>query len=135
MSFDRFATVMIAIGAGIGLAATSAVPTIAQSPERLQPVASAADYPEITATTYESYPVATVPVFNRAPLQLAAWEQPWRDPPIGESAEPLPDYVEAEEHFAPDPQIDEQVSYETANAIEADEVLERPVELTLAAHP
>lgn len=123
MSFDRFATAMIAIGAGLGLAATSAVPTSQRSPEKAYPSAHAADYPEIAAVTYESYPIAQAPLMRRQPMKLAAWDSPWsRDTVYPDK--PVPDQVDPD--FEPDPQIIEDDS-------DAGPIAEDPVKLQRAA--
>jgi hypothetical protein len=129
--FDRFATVMIAIGAGLGLAATSTIPTHMPEPERSYPAARQEAYPEITAVTYESYPVAQAPIFHR-PMRLAYWEQPWEEPLDVPAA--LADAEYADHDFAPDPQVVEDEDVQ--QPIQADaELRNEPVELTLASHP
>ena len=136
MSFDRFATAIIAVGAGLGLAVTSLVPTSTRAPERLLPPASAADYPEISAVTYESYPVATVPLYHRAPMRLAAWEKPWLEPPARDEAAPFPDESRYDSNAAvSDPQIEEDYEAADSRIIPVDETPDGPVELTLADHP
>ncbi|MBF9151372.1 hypothetical protein [Novosphingobium jiangmenense] len=136
MSFDRFATAMIAAGAGLGLAVTSLVPTSAHAPERLLPSANAADYPEITAVSYESYPVATVPLFHRGPMRLASWEKPWLEPPARDEAYPLPEDIDYDGDTAvADPQVEEDYESADGRASPVDEVPVEPVELTLADHP
>lgn len=135
MSFDRFATLMIIAGAGIGFAATSMVPTEARSPERLQPFASMADYPEITAVSYDSYPVANAPLFPRAPLRLASWEQPWSEPAKSDQIELPGDNVPADGPVEPDPQLDEDYLGSAAQPIAVDDDFVEPAELTLAARP
>ncbi|MGE8132160.1 hypothetical protein ACQKO5_01035 [Novosphingobium subterraneum] len=102
MLFDRFATVMIAIGAGLGLAVTSTIPTRMPTPERPYPAARQDAYPEITAVTYESYPVASAPIFHR-PMRIAYWEQPLEEPKDLPPADAIPDYEDYE--IAPDPQV------------------------------
>ncbi|MGV3511711.1 MAG: hypothetical protein ACO1OX_06865 [Novosphingobium sp.] len=135
MSFDRFATVMILVGAGMGLAATSLVPTDARSPERLQPFASVADYPEIVAVTYETYPVATAPLFRRTPLELASWEKPWAEP-AGYDQDELPaENVAADIPVGIDPQLDEDEYGSADHPVEVSEGFAEPAEITLAAHP
>lgn len=123
MSFDRFATAMIAIGAGLGLAATSAVPTSQRSPEKAYPSAHAADYPEIAAVTYESYPIAQAPLMRRQPMKLAAWDSPWSQDTVYPNT-PVPDQVDPD--FEPDPQIIEDDS-------DAGPIAEDPVKLQRAA--
>lgn len=143
MSFERFATIMIVAGAGLGLAATSLVPTSARSQNKPYAQASAADYPEITAVTYESYPIAQVPLMHRAPLRLASWQDQWADPHAGDDDEPVPGYVEPE--VQPDPQIAEDeviavdeepepatVEHAVANSSDGQS---RPVTLSLSVLP
>ncbi len=131
MLFDRFATVMIAIGVGLGLAATSTIPTHMPEPERSYPAARQDAYPEITAVTYESYPIAQAPIFHR-PMRVASWEQPWEEP-----VDVPADLADAEypvDEYAPDPQIVEDEDVQ--QPIQADaEMRDDPVELTLASHP
>lgn len=102
MSFDRFAAAMIVIGAGVGFAAASAVPTSQASHDKSYRSASAADYPEISAVTYESYPIAQAPLMRRAPLKLAAWDAPWSEG-SSDIAVPLPEQIDPD--FQPDPQV------------------------------
>lgn len=123
MSFDRFATAMIAIGAGLGFAATSAVPTSQRSPEKAYPSAHAADYPEIAAVTYESYPIAQAPLMRRQPMKLAAWDSPWSQDTVYPDT-PVPDQVDPD--FEPDPQLIEDDS-------DAGPIAEDPVKLQRAA--
>lgn len=142
MSFDRFATTMIALGAGIGLAATTMVPTSARVPEPSHPAARAGAYPEITAVTYESYPIATVPLFNRAPVHLASWEKPWLEPQGSDHAAPLPrqDRYDSydDEHGQPDPQVVEDFEDEPSQIIPVDDEeppSDRPIALSMTDHP
>lgn len=149
MSFDRFATTMIALGAGIGLAATTMVPTSARVPEASHPAAKAGAYPEITAVTYESYPIATVPLFNRAPVHLASWEKPWLEPQERDHAAPLPrqDRYDAYDdehggydsrHERPDPQVVEDYEDEPSQIIPVDDAeppADRPIALSMTDHP
>ena len=123
MSFDRFATAMIAIGAGLGLAAASAVPTGQRSPEKAYPPAHAADYPEIAAVTYESYSIAQAPLMRRPQMKLAAWEAPWSQDTVYPDT-PVPDQVDPD--FEPDPQIVEDDS-------DAGPIADDPVKLQRAA--
>lgn len=131
MLFDRFAIVMIAIGAGLGLAATSTIPTHLPEPERLYPTARQDAYPEITAVTYESYPIAQVPIFHR-PMRVAYWERPWEEP-----VEVPADIADAEypvDEYAPDPQIAEDEDIQQPSQADA-EMRDAPIEITLASHP
>lgn len=142
MSFDRFAATMIALGAGIGLAATTMVPTSARVPEPSHPAARPGAYREITAITYESYPIATVPLFNRAPVRLASWEKPWLEPEAGDHAAPLPRQDEYnyndDDHVQPDPQVVEHYDEEPARITPVDDEVsgsDAPTVLSMTDHP
>jgi hypothetical protein len=90
MLFDQFAKAMMLAGLASGLGAAALVPTQLQAPERTYRSASTEDYPEITATSYESYPVSVIPTHRRRPLRLAAWESQWRDDPAPRIPPPEP---------------------------------------------
>lgn len=130
MEPNRIAALLLVAGSALGMASASLVPTRAVSAPAPYRSASTEDYPEITAVSYENIPGPIAPIIRRAPMQLAAWEQPWREPPPLPPEATYPDengeYVE--EYRSPDESSDGH--YES-------ELADEPVEMsiTLAGHP
>lgn len=130
MQSNRSAVLLLVVGSALGLASASLVPTQAVSAPASYPSASAEDYPEITAVSYENIPGPVAPVIRHGPVQLASWEKPWLEPP----AVPPP---------SPYPRVEEDAwSDEPSTSVEVDpphddELVDEPVEMSinLVDHP
>lgn len=130
MEPNRIAALLLVAGGALGLACANLVPTRAVSAPASYPSASADDYPEITAVSYENIPVPVAPIIRRGPMQLASWEKPWLEPPPlpPETAYPRAEDDDANADLSPADDLDQ---YEDA------ELVDEPVEMaiTLAGHP
>lgn len=130
MEPNRIAALLLVAGGALGLACANLVPTRAVSAPASYPSASADDYPEITAVSYENIPGPVAPIIRRGPMQLASWEKPWLEPPplLPESAYPRAEDDDANADLSPADDLDQ---YEDS------ELVDEPVEvtITLAGHP
>lgn len=130
MEPNRIAVLLLAVGGALGLASASLVPTSAVSAPASLPSASAEDYPEITAVSYENIPGPVAPMIRRAPMQLASLEKPWLEPPPFPPETAYPRVEDEAVHDYRSPDEDSDQPYEA-------ELIDEPVEMsiTLAGHP